>query len=152
MSKLIVNLSRALIVNSGTSGINLSRDKVAVAIAVDKKVITAANDLRENLGIPHNPWPLVQPLDSSVPIPTSNPETIKRVTELPDEKLVESKGKDSTKPSWYNLLTKADIKTSPSTTRALDLVSLPTYYVEVPLGFLTRDPAIPLTPKIPPNI
>lgn len=50
-------------------------------MAVDKKTRTAANDLKENLGMPQSPCPLVQPFDSSVPIPTSIPETIIRVVE-----------------------------------------------------------------------
>jgi hypothetical protein len=54
---------------------------VAVAIAVKRKVRTATKDLNENLGRPHRPWPLVHPLDNSVPTPTSNPETTRIVVE-----------------------------------------------------------------------
>ena len=55
---------------------------MAVTIAVNRKVITATKDLSENLGNPHRPCPLVHPLDNSVPKPTSNPETTRRVVEL----------------------------------------------------------------------
>lgn len=42
-------------------------------IAVNKNVQTATNDLILNLGRPHKPWPLVQPLDNFVPKPTRSP-------------------------------------------------------------------------------
>lgn len=48
-------------------------EKVAVAIAVDRKAKTATKDLTENRGIPQRPCPLVQPLARSVPKPTSIP-------------------------------------------------------------------------------
>lgn len=51
--------------------------KVAVTTAVDKNTKTAASDLNENLGNPHNPCPLVHPLDNYVPIPTNRPATIR---------------------------------------------------------------------------
>jgi hypothetical protein len=62
---------------------------------------TAAMDLIENLGIPHTPWPLVQPLPSFVPNPTSRPAT----TAPPQPKLVSTDG-------WSNKLEAPGIKGS----------------------------------------
>jgi hypothetical protein len=39
-------------------------EKVATPIAVDKNTNTAVKDRAENLGSPHNPWPLVHPFES----------------------------------------------------------------------------------------
>lgn len=46
---------------------------VLVRTPVAKKVQTATKDRRLSLGIPHNPCPLVHPLLSLVPKPTSKP-------------------------------------------------------------------------------
>lgn len=40
---------------------------------IPMKVQTATNDLIDNLGNPHTPCPLVQPLPILVPKPTKNP-------------------------------------------------------------------------------
>ena len=45
-----------------------------MATPVKIKVIVAIIDLSENRPIPQMPWPLVQPLLTLVPIPTSRPE------------------------------------------------------------------------------
>lgn len=42
-------------------------------MAKDKKVPTESQLLIANLGNPHTPWPLVQPLLSFVPAPTRKP-------------------------------------------------------------------------------
>lgn len=55
---------------------------MAVAMAVGRKMRTAAKDRSESLGIPHNPCPLVHPLESSVPTPTNAPAIISLVVEL----------------------------------------------------------------------
>ena len=39
-------------------------------------------DLKENLLIPHTPWPLVQPLPNLVPTPTNNPPIINKGIEF----------------------------------------------------------------------
>lgn len=44
-----------------------------IAKADNKNTSTATNDLILNRGKPHNPWPLVQPLESLVPKPTRKP-------------------------------------------------------------------------------
>ena len=44
-----------------------------MARAENKKISTAVKDLMLKRGSPHNPCPLVQPLDSLVPKPTRNP-------------------------------------------------------------------------------
>jgi len=44
-----------------------------MAIAVKRKIHTATIERMLNLGIPHKPCPLVHPLPSFVPKPTSNP-------------------------------------------------------------------------------
>lgn len=44
-----------------------------IPIAVSKKVHTATIDLILSLGRPHNPCPLVHPLDNFVPNPTNSP-------------------------------------------------------------------------------
>jgi len=41
---------------------------------LDKKISVAMNERKEKRLMPHTPWPLVQPLASDVPIPTSNPD------------------------------------------------------------------------------
>ena len=51
-------------------------------MAVDRKTKTAVKDLRDSLGIPHNPCPLVHPLDNSVPAPTRAPAAINLLVEL----------------------------------------------------------------------
>lgn len=53
-----------------------------MTMAVDRKTKTAAKDLRDSLGIPHRPCPLVQPLDNSVPAPTRAPAATNLVVEL----------------------------------------------------------------------
>lgn len=58
-------------------------EKVAVTIAVGKKIITAVNERTDNLGNPHKPCPLVHPFESSVPTPTKAPAIIKCVLEVP---------------------------------------------------------------------
>jgi hypothetical protein len=77
----ILIFSRAGSLSHVCSGICYLSEYVAVAMAVTRKVITAKNDRNENLGIPHNPCPLVHPLASSVPSPTKNPATAKCVME-----------------------------------------------------------------------
>ena len=46
-----------------------------VSIAIDIKMITEASDLGEPRPSPQTPWPLVQPLPSTVPKPTKSPAT-----------------------------------------------------------------------------
>ena len=48
-------------------------------MAVIIKTQTATIDLILNREIPHNPWPLVHPLDSFVPNPTSKPAKAKPI-------------------------------------------------------------------------
>lgn len=66
---------------AGVWGRWLLMPDVATAIAVNKNTITAVNDLKENLGKPQRPWPLVHPFPSSVPTPTRNPATTKLILE-----------------------------------------------------------------------
>ena len=40
---------------------------------VAMKIPTEAKDLTDNLPKPHTPWPLVQPLPQTVPMPTRSP-------------------------------------------------------------------------------
>lgn len=51
-------------------------------IPVIRKMSTALMDRRDNLGNPHNPWPLVHPDPICVPTPTKSPE-IKRCVFFP---------------------------------------------------------------------
>ena len=46
------------------------------------KVTVAMIDLKENLLIPHTPWPLVQPFPILVPTPTNNPPIINKGIEF----------------------------------------------------------------------
>ena len=45
------------------------------------KARVAAMERRDSLAMPHMPWPLVQPLPSRVPNPTSNPAAARSGTE-----------------------------------------------------------------------
>lgn len=79
--------------NDGNSGMYELNEKVAVAIAVGKKTITAVNERTDSLGNPHNPCPLVHPFESSVPAPTNAPAIIRWVLDVDKVSSILSKGK-----------------------------------------------------------
>jgi hypothetical protein len=94
-------------------------------MAVDRNTSTAAKDRTDSRGSPQSPWPLVQPLDSSVPAPTSAPAITSLVVELASVTSMLSKGTRRIYLYSKSALMSAEAKTMPITTMAFTFVAYP---------------------------